>query len=79
MQVVEVERLQPRLLSMKGGGSYAAFGEWKLRRLVYAGKLTPYCFPGGKQLYVSKDELDRLIDDARGKRPAVPCQEREAE
>jgi hypothetical protein len=64
---------EQRLISVKNAGHYADSTHWKIRRLVHQGYLDGYTLPGGRQLYVSKAQLDALIDNSRGQRsPAVP-------
>jgi hypothetical protein len=74
---VEVERIKQKLLSVPNAGKYSDWGPWKIRRYIYGGLLTPYTPPGGRQVYVLKEELDNLIEECRGKRPPTPCRERE--
>jgi excisionase family DNA binding protein len=56
-----VERIQPRVLSLKDAAKYLGMGEWKLRRLVWAGKLPFIQLKAGAALQFDVDDLNKFI------------------
>lgn len=54
---------QGRLLTLKQASDYlGALSVWALRERIWNGDIPVVRFPGGRKMFIDRDDLDALID-----------------
>jgi len=52
----------PRLLPLKDAAEYLGLTLWALRERIWAGQIPVVQFPGGRKMYVDRQDMDKFIE-----------------
>lgn len=52
----------PRLLPLKQAAEYLGLTTWAMRERIWAGQIPVVRFPGGRKMYVDRNDIDRFIE-----------------
>lgn len=53
---------RPRLLPLKQAAEYLGLTTWAMRERIWAGQIPVVRFPGGRKMYVDRNDIDRFIE-----------------
>jgi excisionase family DNA binding protein len=53
---------RPRLLPLKQAAEYLGLTTWAIRERIWAGQIPVVRFPGGRKMYVDRNDIDRFIE-----------------
>ena len=51
----------PRLLPLKEAAAYIGLTTWAMRERIWAGQLPVVTFPGGRKMYIDREDLEEFI------------------
>ena len=54
-----------RLLTIKQASKYLGLTVWAIRERIWSGQIPAVRFPGGRKLYLDREDLDRFIDQSK--------------